>query len=898
MVTYPVEYLSGFGFSDAWINNWKKAGHHNLLPLQAEVMSQTSLMHGQSLLVSAPTSAGKTFIAEIAMASHLQQNRKVVYLVPTKALAEERYREFYQRFARRLGYRVVVATRERPETDKHVMKNQFDILVAVYEKMKSYLVARPELLSSVALVVADEIQALADPERGGAIDLLLTKIASSTDTPQCLALSAVVGADADRLANWLHCKSIVHKERPQELHEGAVDVETGNFIYRGINKRQWSQEQIVPPLPLLAHHSIPDDDFTNEAFFHIIASLVAQRGEQVLVFVPTRYTSRNWAHLLANRLSLQPCPQLTEQLNAYAPSCSNDLLRDTLSSRVAFHNADLPWDIRLFIEEQFRNGNIRVLISTSTLGQGVNLTAGNVLHVPSMVVSDEWTGRPAVEALSRSCFRNHGGRGGRYGLTQKPGRSILIARNRAEAERLAFDYVENEVESLKGRIQPGKIDEHILDLLVSGIARNREEIARILRSTFSGLTLWPHQDKEIDRQVKTALQRLIEMECCSGDPEQNVYATGQGEVAAGSGLRIDSVTRLIKWLKQAETQQMPEVEAILVACSTSDGRDFPAGSVRQGDTGEAFVAPLRDELNIRAAHSEFLAEMLNPPGGFTRAQLTDYRKTMILREWISNRPTRDIEDTFHIFSGTIANLASQIAWILQSASALARRFSMDDEFSSHLESIAERLILGCDQNALGFRGFRAMGFSREYLQILVKQGFDSPKALSDLEVHQLTRWIPQPIAEAIVAEIQNHTARPFPKITSEKTPPPIISEKPELEKAHKNTQEKEKPCLTIDISGTGRVWWNDYEIELPGLAFQLLVTLAEAGESGASYEDIERSLWPDAHVERQQIHAHRRRLIKGFSQHMNKESATASITVEKGRGLRLTIPASQIKIKQ
>ncbi|MCX5739894.1 MAG: hypothetical protein NTZ61_15625, partial [Proteobacteria bacterium] len=60
---------------------------------------------------------------------------------------------------------------ERRETDRRVVEGRFDLLIAIYEKMKSYLVVHPELLSQVGLVVMDEVQMLGEPGRGEVVEV-------------------------------------------------------------------------------------------------------------------------------------------------------------------------------------------------------------------------------------------------------------------------------------------------------------------------------------------------------------------------------------------------------------------------------------------------------------------------------------------------------------------------------------------------------------------------------------------------------------------------------------------------------------------------------------------------------------------------------------------------------
>jgi len=443
-----IEHLRAHGLSAAAVSAWRSGGIEHLLPLQEKVLTEHGFLHGKSLLVCAPTSSGKTFVAEMAAVRQMERNRRVVFLVPTKALAEEKYRSFSTLYGPQ-GYRVAISTRERPEADKDILTGDYDLLVAVYEKMKAYLVARPEMLVGVALVVADEIQTLGEPGRGAMIDLLLTKIAKAPYGSQLIALSAVVGEDAPRLAAWLGCELIHHRERPVELREGVFDLSRGEFNYRDAGTGRTGTEPLAEPFT--SDDCFPDAedvDFRREAILSLARNLSEERGEQVLLFVPTRYMSRNWAHHLAGRASLEPARDVLNEMALYEDTHARDLLREVLGNGIAFHNADLSWDLRDLIERHFNSGDIRVLISTPTLAQGVNLRGRNVLHVPAMIATDRWTGRSTTVPLTRGRFRNQGGRSGRYRHEEGFGRSILVARNPQESARLMRDYVEGHAEPL------------------------------------------------------------------------------------------------------------------------------------------------------------------------------------------------------------------------------------------------------------------------------------------------------------------------------------------------------------------------------------------------------------------------------------------------------------------
>ena len=75
------------------LDSWDRDLGPELLPVQERAVA-AGVLDGRSVVVSSPTSSGKTFVGEMAAAQAALSGRRVVYLVPTKALAEAKYRQF------------------------------------------------------------------------------------------------------------------------------------------------------------------------------------------------------------------------------------------------------------------------------------------------------------------------------------------------------------------------------------------------------------------------------------------------------------------------------------------------------------------------------------------------------------------------------------------------------------------------------------------------------------------------------------------------------------------------------------------------------------------------------------------------------------------------------------
>src|SRR3972149_7259952 len=96
------------------ICSWKQNQGDTLLPLQAQAVTKYGLVENQNLIISSPTSSGKTFCGEIAAVAKLSQRQKVIYLVPLKAVAEEKYLDFKNKYSN-LGIKILISTKEHFE---------------------------------------------------------------------------------------------------------------------------------------------------------------------------------------------------------------------------------------------------------------------------------------------------------------------------------------------------------------------------------------------------------------------------------------------------------------------------------------------------------------------------------------------------------------------------------------------------------------------------------------------------------------------------------------------------------------------------------------------------------------------------------------------------------------
>ena len=185
-----------------------------LRPSQEKAV-KAGLFKGENLLVCTPTASGKTLIAEMLMLKRiLEEKGKAVYIVPLKALATEKYKEFKKKYPM---INIALSIGDLDSNDKGLWKK--DIIIATSEKLDSLIRHRVDWLDDIKVIVVDEIHLLNDPGRGPTLEILLTILKEKTDA-QILGLSATIG-NPKELADWLNAKLVIDNWRPVELKKGV-----------------------------------------------------------------------------------------------------------------------------------------------------------------------------------------------------------------------------------------------------------------------------------------------------------------------------------------------------------------------------------------------------------------------------------------------------------------------------------------------------------------------------------------------------------------------------------------------------------------------------------------------------------------------------------------------------
>ena len=298
-----IKDLKKYGIPSSILNIWEKNPSPYLLPLQEDAVKNYGILScGENLLVIAPTSSGKSFIGEMAAISQATHHKKIIYLLPLRSPAEEKYRHFKNLYSS-YGIEAVISTRNHREEDYRIIRGTYEIAVMAYEKFNYFLLKDPEILKDVSLVIIDEMQAINHPKWGPLLEDIIEQLHKKELTHlRIIGLSAFI-ENQKALLKWfpIQTQTLLSYQYPVKLRKGMV--RDGTFEYITSNKKNiciCRKEIFFKP------KSVRDNSF--EDYLLETLKYLMEQGESTLIFFTTRAETRHWAELLASCLKFPTAP--------------------------------------------------------------------------------------------------------------------------------------------------------------------------------------------------------------------------------------------------------------------------------------------------------------------------------------------------------------------------------------------------------------------------------------------------------------------------------------------------------------------------------------------------------------------------------------------------------------
>lgn len=353
-------------------------------PDRFQLEAMEAIDRDESVLVAAPTGAGKTLIAEHALRRAIDAGQKAFYTTPIKALSNQKFRDLVSVYG---ADNVGLLTGDR------AVNGEAPVVVMTTEVLRNMLYARSNRLDDLAWVILDEVHYLRDRHRGPVWEEV---IIHSPRSVNMVALSATV-SNIDQLADWFRAVRgpttlVVETKRPVELthfelvalagakrdvmlkilrkgepnHKGFQYDKGAGSANQGTKPRTPSRPHVVSRLA--ADGSLP-------AIYFLFSRNGCDDAAFAVVKANLDLTSRGQREQIDVIIERHVEPIGHEELRVL----DFDRFRRNLRSGVAAHHAGMVPAFKEAVEECFLAGLLQVVFATETLALGINMPARTVV---------------------------------------------------------------------------------------------------------------------------------------------------------------------------------------------------------------------------------------------------------------------------------------------------------------------------------------------------------------------------------------------------------------------------------------------------------------------------------------------------------------------------------------
>ncbi len=418
-----------------WVKEWFKNKFESFT--ESQKLSIMDVHKGNNILISSPTGSGKTLTAFLSIISQLtmlsdmgrlEDKVYCIYISPLKALdndieknLEEPLREIEKIAGKELGIRKAVRTGDTTQYERtKMLKNPPHILITTPETLSILLCAPKfrEKIKDVGYVIVDEIHSLADNKRGVHLNLTLERLQNLAGRFTRIGLSATV-SPLEKVAQYL---------------VGFQDGEARDCKIVDVNYLKKLDMKVLCPVDDIINET-PEE--MNTATYDLLNELI-QAHKTTLIFTNTRSGTESVVFNLKKKFK--------------------DKYND---SNIMAHHSSLSKELRLETEDKLKNGELKVVVSSTSLELGIDI---GYIDLVVLISSPKSVSR-ALQRIGRSGHKLH---------EKSKGRIIVVDRD---------DLVECSLilkNAIEGKIDEIHIPENCLDVLaqqIYGIAiESRQDI--------------------------------------------------------------------------------------------------------------------------------------------------------------------------------------------------------------------------------------------------------------------------------------------------------------------------------------------------------------------------------------------------------------------------------------
>ncbi len=488
-----------------------------------------------------------------------------------------------------------------------------------------------------------------------------------------------------------------------------------------------------------------------------------EKNKQAIVFANTKRSAEKTAEDISKKIkeSKKEFEELSEKalkaLSSPTKQCRR--LSNCLKKGIAFHHAGLTHKQKELIEDNFREGNIKVICATPTLAYGLDLPAYRVILKDLRRYG--YRGLQFIPVLE---YLQMAGRAGRPKFDNK-GEAIAVCTSEEHKQKIIDKYIYGLPEPIESKLAVEPVlRTYLLSLISTNFVNTKKDIFSFFEKTF-----WAYQFKNMER-LNLIIEKILNMlsdwkfivsDNKSDTEEQDFKSADEIENTSYkptligkrvAELYIDPLTayEIIKAMDKARNTELKPFSFLHVVSSTLEIRPLLKVRVREYD-------------DIQSELLKYVYNLLKPEPSIYDSDYDDYlngiKTALMIQEWIDEKDEEYLLEKYSVRPGEL-RVKMQIAdWLLYAAEELSR-ISKHQHLIKEIKKLRFRLKHGAKEELITLLKLKNIGRvrARKMFNNGIKDIADVKKAdivkLSQLIGRNTTIKIKQEVGEKVPEEIK------------------------------------------------------------------------------------------------------------------------------------------------
>jgi superfamily II RNA helicase len=440
--------------------------------------------NGHSVIVSAPTGAGKTAIAEHVIESALKNGGCVIYTAPIKALSNQKFRDFQGQYKDSIGIL----------TGDVSLNADAPILIMTTEIFRNKVLDEPEGLKKYSWIIFDEVHYIDNPERGTVWEESLIFLPQHMNI---LCLSATI-PNIEEFARWIESihkkdvKVVIEHSRPVPLH---FYFQCQNQVIDDMRKLNRFRQQYKPNKTAGIIRYIRDNDGLPCIYFVF--------GRKRAEYLASELYNYNFLDKIEQAQVLELYDSLCERFDLKNEKRAVEMI-PLVERGIAFHHAGMLPTLKEVIERLFTSRLLKVIFTTETFALGINMPSRSVVFDELKKFYGGY-----IRTLKTRDFYQMAGRAGRRGIDKEG-----FVYSRVNLHRIRFDEVKRIIygnpEDVRSQFNASYAT------MLNLFEKYKDELYNIYPLSFHYYQAKKHQQKNAVRLMESKLKLLKELSYIEG----------------------------------------------------------------------------------------------------------------------------------------------------------------------------------------------------------------------------------------------------------------------------------------------------------------------------------------------------------------------------------------------